>query len=462
MVKRGILTKTEIKSGVSAPMPPAERKTQLAQAIGNVTPDFFVPLPDGLKKLPVAQVPADLPVYRFENGRLIAELHEHVHQTGGSLEALRARADSAETQALLHRLLMTHAADARGPIEQELRRLRQQTEPLLVTAEGVVLNGNRRLAAMRNLLAQDPETFACYNTVSVAVLPADCSPADMEFIEAALQMAPETKLQYGWVNRRLKLRRQVDVLKLPRDWVLGAYQITDSEQLDRELAELKLAEAYLSERLGQPEHYATIADAETFFAALNTQLHSITPRLRPVWQSIGFAMIAARARLGNALSGIFPFEPPEPKHLPSLALRRFAQEKLHVEDAAPEGDAAASAALLDDLRAFFDGCGPDEDGALRDLVEVMRVLREEQREAEKPAVMLQRIRRARQQMDRLTPDRLTPEQRSILRSEVAAIQAQANHLLGEHPDHRIEQSKTTMVKAVSGYLKRWRASSARD
>lgn len=443
------------------PMPPGERQSLLARATKGVAPDFFVPLPGGLRRLPVAQVPAALPVYRFDNGRLIAELHEHAHQTGGVLEELRQSADSAPTQALLHQLLMAHAADDRGPIRQELRRLRQQTEPLLVTADGIVLNGNRRLAAMRSLLAEDPDTFACYSEISVAVLPADCPPADMEFIEAALQMAPETKLRYGWVNRRLKLRRQVEVLNLPRDWVLDAYQITDSEQLDRELAELELAEAYLTDRLGQPEHYAAISDAEKFFATLNTQLHTITPRLRPVWQSIGFAMIAARARLGNALSGIFPFEPPQPKQLPSQALRRFAQEKLHVEDATPEADTAASVALLDDLRSFFDACTPEDDGALQDLIEVMRLLREEQREAEKPAVMLQRIRRARQQMDRLSPDRLTEAQRSTLRSEVAAIQAQANHLLGENPEHRIEQSKTTMVKAVSGYLKRWRASTSK-
>ncbi len=441
------------------PMTPGDREAHLAGAVENVTPDFFVPLPDGLRKLPVARVPSGLPVYRFDNGRLIAELHEHVHQTGGSLDRLRENADSAGTQALLHQLLMAHAADSRGPIEQELRRLRQQTEPLLVTANGVVLNGNRRLAAMRKLLAEDPEAFACYGQVAVAVLPASCTPADMEFIEAALQMAPETKLRYGWVNRRLKLRRQVEELQLPRDWVLNAYQITDSEQLDHELAELRLAEAYLTDRLGQPEHYAAIADAEAFFVALNTQLHALTPRLRPVWQSIGFAMIAARTRLGSVLNGVFPFEAPQPKHLPSVALRRFAQDKLHVEDAVTEGDQVANPALLDDLRAFFDGCGPEDDSALRDLIEVMRVVREEQREAEKPAVMLQRIRRARQQMDRLSPERLTPEQRSILRSEVAAIQAQANHLLGEHPDNRFEQSKTTMVKAMSGYLKRWRASS---
>ena len=439
------------------PLPADARQSALAQAIAGVTPDFFVPLPGGLQRLPVVRVPAALPVYRFDNGRLIAELHEHVHQSGGTLDQLRQTAGSAETQALLHRLLSAHAADERGPIRQELRRLRQQTEPLLVTADGTVLNGNRRLAAMRGLLAEDPEAFDAYATIAVAVLPETCSPADMEYIEAALQMAPETKLHYGWINRRLKLRRQIEGLKLPREWVLDAYQIAEPAQLDRELSELRLAEAFLTARLGQPEHYAAIDDAEPLFAALNTQLESTPARLRPVWQSIGFAMIAARARLGNAPAGVFPFAPPAPKHLPSLALRRFAQEKLHVEEAKPEGEGPDGAALLDDLRTFFDGCGPEDDGALRDLIEVMQTLRDEQREAEKPAMMLQRIRRARQQMDRLAPDRLNEAQRNTLRGEVAAIMAQANHLLGETSEHRFEQRKTTMVKAVSGYLRRWRA-----
>ncbi len=445
---------------LAQPRPESERAAMLAEAAAGREPTYFVPMPDGMRRLPVVHVPADLPVYRFDNGRLIAELHEHVHAAGGDFDALRRKAQSGETQALLHRLLMAHAGDERGPILQELRRLRQQTEPLLVTAGGEVINGNRRLAAMRSLLAEDAGHFDCYAQVAVAVLPGDCPPADIDFIEAALQMAPETKLGYGWVNRRLKLRRQVEELKLPRDWVMAAYQIDDPAQVDRELGELALAEQFLRDRLHQPDHFAAIADAEALFVALHAQLQDLAPALRAVWQSIGFAMIQARDALIKEIGGSYPFEPAVPRHLPSLALRRFAQEKLHAETETEDEGAAPSGGLLDDLRAFFDGCGPDDTDALRDLTEVMHTIREEQREAEKPAVMLQRVRRARAQMDRLTPERLTAGQRNALRSEVAAIQAQAAYLLGEAPEHRFEQRKTTMVRAVSGYLRRWRETSA--
>ncbi|MGY6535329.1 MAG: hypothetical protein ACXIVG_08300 [Pararhodobacter sp.] len=446
-----------------SPLPAADRAKSLQQAIADAKPTHFVPLPDGIRQFPVARVPADLPVYRFDNGRLIAELHAHVHNTGEDIDTLRQTAESARTQSLLHRLLMIHATDARGPILPELRRIRQQTEPLLVTAAGVVVNGNRRLAAMRSLLAEDAQQFDCYATIDVAVLPADCTAADIDFIEAALQMVPETKLGYGWVNRRLKLRRQIETLKLPRDWVLAAYQIEDPALLERELGELALAERFLQERLKQPGQFAAIADAEALFIALHAQLQKLAEPLRAVWESVGFAMILARAELGKVVAGNYPFEPAEPRHLPSLALRRFARDKLHVagEDMAEDATALADN-MLDDLRSFFDGCGPKDTDVLHDLIDVMNTIREEQREAEKPTVMLQRVRRARAQMDRLTPERLTQEQRSVLRSEVAAIQAQAAYLLGEAPEHRFEQRKTTMVKAVSGYLRRWRETAGKS
>lgn len=439
-----------------------ERSAALAQAIDGVEPSHFAPLPDGLRQLPVARVPANLPVYRFDNGRLIAELHEHIHANGGDIDSLRETAEGPETQALLHRLLMTHAADERGPILQELRRLCQQTEPLLVTATGVVVNGNRRLAAMRSLLEEDATRFECYASVSVAVLPEGCTPADIDFIEAALQMVPETKLGYGWVNRRLKLRRQINTLKLPRDWVLAAYQIDDPAQLERELGELDLAERFLNDRLHQPGHFAEIDDAEDLFVSLHAQLQNLSKPLRAAWESVGFAMILARSKLGKAINNTFPFEPPDPRHLPSLALRRFARDKLHAGEQGSDELEAPDAGLLQDLRSFFDGCGAKDIDALRDLIEVIQTIQAEQQEAEKPTVMLQRVRRARAQMDRLTPERLTPEQRSTLRSEVAAIQAQAAYLLGEAPEHRFEQRKTTMVKAVSGYLRRWRETAGKN
>jgi hypothetical protein len=122
------------------------------------------------------------------------------------------------------------ARDPQGPILQELERLAVQTEPLLMDAEGVVVNGNRRLAAMRWLLAVDAQRYSRFEQPMAAVLPPEVERADLEFIEAALQMAPETKLAYSWLDRRLKLREQREQLGLADAWIVEAFRMDEPEQ----------------------------------------------------------------------------------------------------------------------------------------------------------------------------------------------------------------------------------------
>lgn len=437
--------------------PPAHRRDRLSEAVEGVEPTHHVPLPGGLVQVPVVQVPQSLLLYRVDNGRLVAELEERLLSEGRDWQALHAEAESPQVQHELHELLMAAAADARGPILQELERQGTQTEPLLVDAQGIVVNGNRRLAAMRELMHRDPERFALFDAALVAVLPSDIASADIEFAEAALQMAPETKLGYGWVNRRIKLRRQRDELALPADWIRDAYQMQEAAQLDREIGELELAETFLEDFAGAPGHYATIADAEALFVGLAAQLAQLPERLRTVWRHAGFAMIENRETLNAALDREFPFADPAPKYLPSAALRRFAAERdvTDGEDAASPEDQPG-----DDLLGSLELVLADRDEAARnarDLLDAMSRVSEEHRERAQPRIMLRRIQDLRKRMDQLDPDRLNEAQQRRLRGEVAAIHAQAAYLLRDSPDTRFEQQKTGMVKMVSAYLRRWRA-----
>jgi hypothetical protein len=154
------------------------------------------------------------------------------------MQEWRAAQETPAVQEVLHGLLLRKAEDRAGPIFAELQRLGQQTEPLLALFDGLVVNGNRRLAAMRELLRRDPRRYAPFAEVAVAVLPEGTAPDEVEYVEAALQMAPETKLGYGWLDRRLKLRRQRDVLGLPTQQIMEAYRIDDAGQILRELGEL--------------------------------------------------------------------------------------------------------------------------------------------------------------------------------------------------------------------------------
>lgn len=444
----------DAKEIIPAIHPQSDRVNAIRDAVSGRAPGHFVPMPQGLEQVPVGRVAQDMLIYRIDNGRIGAAIEEHLRETGETWAHLRQHAADPSVQRLVHGLLMAAAADPRGPIMQELERQGQQTEPLLVDAEGVVVNGNRRLCALRTLLHRDPERFAGFADVAVAVLPETVTAADVDYIEAALQMAPETKLGYGWIDRRLKLRRQRDELGLPEAWILSAYQIEDAAQLDREIAELELAEAYLEQWLEAPHHYGRIQDAEDLFRGLREQLTELPEELRDIWRLAGFAMIGNRTGIDVSIDREFPFVAPQPPHLPSSALIRLSQEQGILS-----GDADMSAGLdgasRQALRVVFTDHANAAESA-RDLLRAISQLREEHRERVKPAAMIKRVRDIRARMDQLDPSRLSPKQQSVLRGEIAAIQAQAAYLLGEHPETRFEQQKTTMVKAVSAYLRRWR------
>src|SRR5690606_12464757 len=86
-----------------------------------------------------------------------------------------------------------------------------QREPILISSSGIVVNGNRRLSAMRELLRKaDGSVDERFTNIRCAVLPPDVSRDEIDDIEADLQARPQTKLDYDWIGDARLIRRQVD------------------------------------------------------------------------------------------------------------------------------------------------------------------------------------------------------------------------------------------------------------
>ncbi len=414
----------------AAPIPAEDRARLIAELSSQPMARHAVPWRGGYLKAPVIVLAEGLLVYRLENGRLIAELREQSHNGGADLLASPDGQETLEVQRLLHGLLVTKAGDPQGPILQELERLGTQTEPLLITADGVVVNGNRRLASMRELLARDPARYGAFAEVAAAVLPADATSNDLEAVEAALQMAPETKLAYGWINRRLKLRRQRDELGLPVEAICEASRLAGPPQLDREIAELALAEAYLANYCAQPGRYSLVGDAERLFVGLRERLELLPEALRDLWREAAFMLIHGRAYVKGPLDRHFPFAAPVPDHLPAWAMRRLAEERELVATGPGRDEAAALGPETEQdlLAAFADRSrSPVLAPALFGLTERLRA---EFHEEHNPVRMLKLLEKLRQTMGDLAPEQLDEQQRRRLRSQVAAVQAQMQVLLG--------------------------------
>ena len=410
----------------TVPLEPVGRATRreiIKQCRAGTAPSHFVMFRGRYVEMPVVRIPAEALVYRFDNGRLATELRERAARGRLSLAEMRAVAEAADTQRLLHELLIEKARNPAGPIYQELERERQQTEPLLITADGVVVNGNRRLAAMRELLSGDAQRYAAFGEVLASVLLDDATPEEIEYSEAALQMAPDTKLAYGWLERRLKLRQQRDVLKLPVAKLQAAYRIQQASQIADEIAELALAEAYLAEFRGEPERYSLLADAEKLFVGLRSRLADLPAAKRGLWRLVGFVLVDGRAGI-DAVERLFPFAPPEPVGLPSLAAARLAERFAEGASGSRRGAARRDIeALLADPR--------HSRAHARIIADVLDELRLEGHERQAPERMLKKVRDAGKAIAAIEPERLSASQRRRLRSDLAALQAQGAYVLGE-------------------------------
>ncbi|GGZ12247.1 transcriptional regulator [Streptomyces nitrosporeus] len=115
---------------------------------------------------------------------------------------------SSESQAYLDRLLQVLPADParKDPEFDELvASLKEygQTDPGLITREGVLVNGNTRRAGLVQLYGPTHE-------MRVAVLPESCDWQDIAAIELSLQLRKEHRRDYSYINRLLAVQELVD------------------------------------------------------------------------------------------------------------------------------------------------------------------------------------------------------------------------------------------------------------
>ncbi len=272
---------------------PAHERTDLISAmcvkpVGGQQPNFDVY--DGERiMLDVIKLPLDVPIYRMANARTQTEQLAYIAEQNLPQTFFSSGQENEEAQQAQHSILSRFAAEKSGsitPIVDELGRTKQ-TQPILLTPSGVVVNGNRRLAAMRMLYADRKDEFPTFADVECMILPA-LTEDQIDDIETRLQELPETKLPYGWVNETLKIRRQLnqktktenDIAKVRRK------NVTD---VRKALMALNYAEIYLRDWRNAAGDYRLVEKGgEQFFADLVGRLKSkdgelLDANLRMAW-----------------------------------------------------------------------------------------------------------------------------------------------------------------------------------
>ncbi|MFD5870525.1 transcriptional regulator [Streptomyces sp. NPDC060322] len=146
-----------------------------------------------------------------------------------------------ESQEYLNRLLVGRPTSPEDPdpdfmdLMKSLSEVDQQ-EPGLITHEGILVNGNTRAAALRELKK---------TSIRVGVLPSSFTWEDINAVELSLQLRPDERREYSYINRLLAMEEQQLLGRAATDiarefhiqlktfkqerWILGVIQ----EMIDR-------------------------------------------------------------------------------------------------------------------------------------------------------------------------------------------------------------------------------------
>lgn len=248
--------------------------------------------------LKIIPLPVDLPIYRMDNCRTYSEQQDTIAKDGLNKDYFAKGQELSTAQGAQHTILVKLAkkeAKSVSPIMGVLET-EGQRDPILITSTGVVVNGNRRLSAMRELYAADELPNSAYAYVKCMVLPPDTTPDEVDDIEANEQARPETKLEYDWIGDAQLVRRQVNKARSPK---MVAIQLRRSEaDVKNLLQSIEEADLYLNEWAKKPGQYSLVSgDGEQIFGDLPKRLSGQSIALQSASRAIAWSLFDNRDKV---------------------------------------------------------------------------------------------------------------------------------------------------------------------
>ncbi len=282
---------------------PAVREAALRSSMraSSETRDFY-DFRNQKAQLKLVRVDKDILVYRMENFRTYIDQHTYIIQNSRSQDFFLTGQENESVQQLQHEILVALAK--KGRVESvtpvyDVLKAEKQREPILITHQGVVVNGNRRLAAMRDLYDENNTTNSEFSHIDCLVLPTDTTPDEIVDIEARLQAKPETKLDYDWIGDCLLVQKLIDLRRTPNQ--IAERLNRRPQELKNSLAALAEANVYLKDWANAEGDYTRVRDAEQFFKDMPGSIQGKEVELADASRVIAWSLFDNRDKLDERL-----------------------------------------------------------------------------------------------------------------------------------------------------------------
>ena len=280
------------------------RKSEIARKIASTKTNFPIEVMGKYQRLPQITVRLGMPVYRMENGRTRTLQREYLAKhPDAPADLFTFDPDSLAAQKAQHAILQQLAEDE--GLYKEFSGETLQTEPIIVTSTGVVVNGNRRLCVWRTLYAKDPAKYKRFEYIEIAVLPEDCDEAEIRALEKRLQIQKTHRAEYKWHTRAAMMKEEREA-GATDEFLAKTYDVSKKE-VDVIISALDYAEIYL-QKIGKRDQWSLVDDDEYAFTTFVQERHKITDQgKKELFETVCFRLIEKKdyqGRLYDALKDI--------------------------------------------------------------------------------------------------------------------------------------------------------------
>ena len=425
------------------------REAQIAErAAESKKTEPFYEYQSQLHDLPVIHVPLGLPIYRMANFRTRTAQQAYARREVKSADYFSSGEENEAAQQRQHEFLFKYANTGRegsvAPITDVLKAERQR-QPILITRRGIVVNGNRRLAAMRSLFEEDPNLYREFATVKCQLLPITATEKDIVEVEVRLQMKQRTELDYDWINECIAIRELRDSGRPMRE--LMALMNKKRVEIDDAINALTEADFYLVEWLNRAGDYETIEDAKQLFFDIGENVGAKTGEPQEVSRRIAWLLADRRGKLKRRVYDFKPMFGKKSDEVAAKLAERFGVE-LSESDPLDEGDGedfavdlgGGSGSTLRPLIALIDDV-TRRDEVSEQLVEVCEGIIEMERDKRDGQMPLNLIQAANGKLAEVDMTRATPGSLGAIGKQLDAVQANVEQLRAYLERQRAEPQK---------------------
>ncbi len=241
-----------------------------------------------LQTFSIYNVPIELPKYRLNNGRTLAAQAQYLAKHSEAPQDLFKRDLELEDAHVIQHNILQKMVDEKNLLGYFMTH--EQEEPLILSHDGFVVNGNRRLCAMRILLERDKQRYAHFENVDVVILP-PATERQIDDLEADLQIHRDIKADYTWTARAFLYKWRKEEHGYTDDEIAQRYELTKPEVREW-IQMLEYADRYLASR-GIPGQYEEIETDEFAFRQITKVRSKLfkTEGERNVFEQIAYCLI---------------------------------------------------------------------------------------------------------------------------------------------------------------------------